>query len=368
MKPGWKTTEFWQTVIAQVLGFLAFAGVISTNDSKTLEEALGKSAAAVFTLIVNGILVVSYIRTRFHLKALNSEAPRKLTVLALLAALGIFSLSAPAQAQMLPWRQSITQQLKQHEAMINNLKSAPAPQNTAPQIIVMPPASRPYKLFRFKERRNNRFQFKGNRNRVSRSRVLPSSCCRFRDSRSNSSPCRECRNLCLSCRRAERRAVRKHTRVSMPFITLIKRGENGKSLLHASRCHAHPSRLQWFGAGSNRPIDQTLQDATQRACNLEVWEIFRAYYVAVTQALADNADWPAPTVAQGTTVPSVISAGLAAAAPALSAALGGGPLGTILQSLIKSIPVAGQKAAIQGPVPNPGAATTKPSVGPAASN
>ncbi len=123
-----------------------------------------------------------------------------------------------------------------------------------------------------------------------------------------------------------------------------------------------------LGAGSSRPIDQTLQDPTQRACNLEVWEIFRAYYVAVTQALADNADWPAPTVAQGTTVPSVISAGLAAAAPALSAALGGGPLGTILQSLIKSLPVAGQKAAIQGPVPNPGVTATKPSVAPAASS
>ena len=89
MKPGWKTTEFWQTIIAQVLGFLAFAGVISTNDSKTMEEALGKSAAAVFTLVVNGLLVVSYVRTRFHLKALTGDTPRNLTVLLLLAGGGL---------------------------------------------------------------------------------------------------------------------------------------------------------------------------------------------------------------------------------------------------------------------------------------
>jgi hypothetical protein len=116
-----------------------------------------------------------------------------------------------------------------------------------------------------------------------------------------------------------------------------------------------------LGAGSNRPIDPTLQDPTQRACNLEVWEIFRAYYAAVTQALADNADWPAPTVAQGTTVPSVISAGLTAAAPAISAALGGGPLGSILQSVLKALPAAGPKPAIQGPIPNPGTTASKPS-------
>ena len=121
-----------------------------------------------------------------------------------------------------------------------------------------------------------------------------------------------------------------------------------------------------LGAGSNRPIDQTLQDPTQRACNLEVWEIFRAYYAAVTQALADNADWPAPTVAQGTTIPSVISAGLTAAAPAISAALGGGPLGSILQSVLKALPAAGPKPAIQGPIPSPGTATTTKAAAPTA--
>ena len=108
-----------------------------------------------------------------------------------------------------------------------------------------------------------------------------------------------------------------------------------------------------LGAGSNRPIDQTLQDPAQRACNLEVWEIFRAYYVAVTQALADNSNWPAPTVGQGTVVPNIISAGLQAAAPALSSALGAGPFGAILQAVIKALPTS-VATSIQGPVPNPG--------------
>jgi hypothetical protein len=145
MKPGWKTTEFWQTVIAQVLGFLAFAGVIGTNDSKTMEEALGKSVAAVFTLIVNSLLVVNYIRTRFHLKVLNGDTAKKLVIL--LVGSALFAMAAPAQAQMLPWRQGITQQLKQHEALINNLKTAPVPQSPAPQIIVMPPATPPLQTF-----------------------------------------------------------------------------------------------------------------------------------------------------------------------------------------------------------------------------
>ncbi len=74
------------------------------------------------------------------------------------------------------------------------------------------------------------------------------------------------------------------------------------------------------GLSGGRPIDATLQDPNQRAVNLEVWEIFRAYYSAITQALADNTSWPAPAVATGTVVPDIISSGIAAALPALTGA------------------------------------------------
>src|SRR5947209_911318 len=76
------------------------------------------------------------------------------------------------------------------------------------------------------------------------------------------------------------------------------------------------------GSGIQRAIDPTLQDPNQRGINLEVWEIFRAYYAAVTQALADDQNWQPPKISHGTVVPDIISNGIAAALPALSTALG----------------------------------------------
>jgi hypothetical protein len=113
-----------------------------------------------------------------------------------------------------------------------------------------------------------------------------------------------------------------------------------------------------IGAGTQRPIDPTLQDANQRAVDLEVWEIFRAYYTAITQALADNTSWPAPTIQQGTVVPSLITNAITAALPALSPALTSGPLGAIIQSLIKAIPTPAAPAPIPTNLPNPGATPT----------
>ena len=69
MKPGWKTTEFWTTSFAQILALLAFIGVLTPSESQTLGEALGKAVAAVFTLFVNGTVVIHYVQSRLALKA-----------------------------------------------------------------------------------------------------------------------------------------------------------------------------------------------------------------------------------------------------------------------------------------------------------
>ena len=113
-----------------------------------------------------------------------------------------------------------------------------------------------------------------------------------------------------------------------------------------------------LGAGANRPIDASLKDPTQRACNLEVWEIFRAFYVAITQAVADNTNWPSPIVDQGNTLPGVLSSGIQAALPALSTALGAGPLGNILGAIVKALPTPVSVPTITGSIPNPGAVAT----------
>src|SRR5438309_11862479 len=74
MKPGWKTTEFWTTSFAQILALLAFIGVLTPSESQTLGEALGKAVAAVFTLFVNGTVVIHYVQSRLALKASAGRA------------------------------------------------------------------------------------------------------------------------------------------------------------------------------------------------------------------------------------------------------------------------------------------------------
>jgi len=156
MKPGWKTTEFWQTTIAQSLALLTLLGFVSAGDNKSIEEALGKSVTAIFTLIVNALVVVHYVQGRFRLKANGSTDPDQgppnsgFLKIALVGGIALFALSGPAQAQSLfPWRNNIQQQVQRHEQQISQLinqprQPAPAP-NAGPQpiIIVQPHAPQP---------------------------------------------------------------------------------------------------------------------------------------------------------------------------------------------------------------------------------
>jgi len=47
MKPGYKTTEFWVTLLIQILGILVLFGVITPEQKGTLSEAIQQGAAAV---------------------------------------------------------------------------------------------------------------------------------------------------------------------------------------------------------------------------------------------------------------------------------------------------------------------------------
>jgi hypothetical protein len=105
-----------------------------------------------------------------------------------------------------------------------------------------------------------------------------------------------------------------------------------------------------------KTVDPTLQDPNQRAVDLEVWEIFRSYYVACTQVLADETSWPTPTIQQGSVVPSIITTAIQAALPALSPALTSGPLGSVFNTLLKALAQPTQKPpTITGTIPAPGA-------------
>jgi hypothetical protein len=109
-----------------------------------------------------------------------------------------------------------------------------------------------------------------------------------------------------------------------------------------------------IGVGMTRPVDPTLQDPTQRAVDLEVWEIFRAFYAAITQALVDNTSWPTPKIAQGTVVPDIITSAITAAMPNLSSILTSGPVSTIINQILKALPQQPQPPTIPNNLPNPG--------------
>lgn len=133
MKPGWKTTEFWSTLFAQLLAMLACFGVLTPNDSQTLGEALTKAVAAVFTLIANGAVVIHYVKSRLTLKLSGQPAALRAPVLPLV----LLALLLPAHVAtgaerptaLLPWRAKIEQQLLELQRR----------QTPPPQIILQPP-------------------------------------------------------------------------------------------------------------------------------------------------------------------------------------------------------------------------------------
>ena len=68
LKPGWKTTEFWSTVFAQVFAVLALLGLVNARETATLQDAANHVAEALVLFGANAAVVLYYIKTRFHLK------------------------------------------------------------------------------------------------------------------------------------------------------------------------------------------------------------------------------------------------------------------------------------------------------------
>src|SRR5438105_2776841 len=146
MKPGWKTTEFWTTSFAQILALLAFVGVLTPSDSQTLGEALAKAVAAVFTLFVNGTVVIHYVQSRLALKAAAGRAANgaatpgatlPLWIAVVLVPLLLVGAApaaepAPQRTALLPWRAKVEQQLLE-------LQRRQAPPASPAPIIIQPP-------------------------------------------------------------------------------------------------------------------------------------------------------------------------------------------------------------------------------------
>ena len=68
VKPGWQTTEFWQTIIVQALAFATILGVVSPADSAGLGSGLASMVQNVVALFIAGGTVVQYISSRTKVK------------------------------------------------------------------------------------------------------------------------------------------------------------------------------------------------------------------------------------------------------------------------------------------------------------
>lgn len=68
VKPGWKTTEFWVTIIGQAVALGVVVGIVQPSDQGTIADAASKAVQGVFALIVSGATILSYISARVRLK------------------------------------------------------------------------------------------------------------------------------------------------------------------------------------------------------------------------------------------------------------------------------------------------------------
>ena len=68
LKAGWKTSEFWTTIVLQAVSLAVIVGMVNGSDSATLTDSLTKMVTACFTLAVSGGTTLAYIKSRFDLK------------------------------------------------------------------------------------------------------------------------------------------------------------------------------------------------------------------------------------------------------------------------------------------------------------
>ncbi len=68
LKAGWKTSEFWTTIVLQAVSLAVIVGMVNSTESATLTDSLTKMVTACFTLAVSGGTTLAVIKSRFDLK------------------------------------------------------------------------------------------------------------------------------------------------------------------------------------------------------------------------------------------------------------------------------------------------------------
>jgi hypothetical protein len=69
MKPGWKTTEFWNTVLTHLISLATLFGVIAGPRAQVFQDRTSATLSAAGVIIANVVLAWKYIHDRTGLKA-----------------------------------------------------------------------------------------------------------------------------------------------------------------------------------------------------------------------------------------------------------------------------------------------------------
>jgi len=68
VKSGWRSSEFWSTLISQGMAFVVLLGLVKHTDAAALGDALTQIVTSAFVIAANAAIVVQYIRGRVELK------------------------------------------------------------------------------------------------------------------------------------------------------------------------------------------------------------------------------------------------------------------------------------------------------------
>jgi len=71
MKSGFKTSEFWMTLLTQIVGFLVLSGKLSPENGAVVTSVLDVMVKGIVDIIAGGYMIytaVEYIKGRMKLK------------------------------------------------------------------------------------------------------------------------------------------------------------------------------------------------------------------------------------------------------------------------------------------------------------
>jgi hypothetical protein len=67
--PGWKTSEFYMTLVTQIVGILALTGILTPEDSRVVVEHGNRLIEGVFGLFASAVPAAAYIYGRAKVKS-----------------------------------------------------------------------------------------------------------------------------------------------------------------------------------------------------------------------------------------------------------------------------------------------------------